>query len=225
MCDELTALDRKLMSNIFILTYDFSGKSHIFINTNYTRERGVTVIEMVVVVGIFLIFAGSLLSRSSDFHNSSLLSTVAYEVAITIRETQVIATSVSGIESGGNTTFDAPYGIYLDEANGDSYIQYADINEDGAYDSSTDEIRNEYTVGDLFTIQDVCTDTGSDVECFSDSSLSVVDIIYQRPSSSAIIYTTGGSGGTMRKVDIIIASDGGATSTVSVYKSGQIAVD
>jgi len=83
-----------------------------------------------VIISIMAIMTGVLVSNRRGFNQSILLTSLAYDVAISIREAQVSGISVKGFTEtlGGNTTtsFDRGYGIHLHEDSvGSTIVRYS----------------------------------------------------------------------------------------------------
>jgi prepilin-type N-terminal cleavage/methylation domain-containing protein len=49
------------------------------------KNKGFTLVELMVTVGIFTIISGLLLARYSNFNQGIILTNLAYDIALTIR--------------------------------------------------------------------------------------------------------------------------------------------
>ena len=56
---------------------------------NLQPNRGFSLIEMIVVIGIFAMLSGLVFSNYSDFNVSASLDNLAHRVALLVREAQV----------------------------------------------------------------------------------------------------------------------------------------
>lgn len=95
---------------------------------NFKKQNGFTLIEMILVLGIFGIITAVLVFNYGQFNSQILLTNTAYEVALQIREAQTFSLGVQGIDG----EFDTKYGVYFNRANGgagsdESYIYFADL--------------------------------------------------------------------------------------------------
>ncbi|MBI2004934.1 prepilin-type N-terminal cleavage/methylation domain-containing protein [Patescibacteria group bacterium] len=57
---------------------------------------GFTLVELLVVVSIMLIITSTLLLQQRKFNSATLMRTLAYNIALSIRQAQVYGTSVVG---------------------------------------------------------------------------------------------------------------------------------
>ena len=83
--------------------------------------RGFTLIELLISVLIIGIITTLVIVRYKQFDSTVLLKSAAYEVAFTLRETQV--QSVSAARGAGNN-FDYPRGLSLDVYKRQSLSRY-----------------------------------------------------------------------------------------------------
>lgn len=75
-------------------------------------QRGVTLIELIVVIGIFAVVSSVLMFNYSDFNSNISIRNLAQEVALSIRKAQTYATSVQSIDVARVSTTSYPaYGI------------------------------------------------------------------------------------------------------------------
>jgi prepilin-type N-terminal cleavage/methylation domain-containing protein len=107
------------------------------------KQSGFTILELMVVVAVMAIMTGILVSNRRGFNQSILLTNLAYDVAISIREAQVSGISVKGftetLNSVTSTSFDRGYGIHFHEDSvGSTIIRYA-VFVDGSNGQPTDK--------------------------------------------------------------------------------------
>lgn len=96
-------------------------------------RKGFTIIELLVVVAIMVIITTVLVVRQQQFNSSTLGRSLAYSVALSIRQAQTYGTSVRA--SNSNFTAKA-YGLYFDTSQDPStYVLFADTNGNGRFDS------------------------------------------------------------------------------------------
>lgn len=97
----------------------------------HTR-RGFTLFEVIVSLAIFTLLTTTVLLRHSRFKGDILITNLATQVALTIREAQVSSLSVRA-QAG---TFNTGYGVLFTKANPTQYILFSDNGTTpGVYDS------------------------------------------------------------------------------------------
>lgn len=179
---------------------------------------------MIVTLAIFSIITGVILARYRDFSGGIILSNLAYEVAITVRQAQVYGLSVRDV---GASNFNFRYGIHLAYPTNNTFVLFADADGNGRYTDGT-EIVESLTTLQGNTIQDFCGILASGVrECATNTllspSLGYLDIMFLRPNPDALFQT--GRGGVYQAAEIVVASPTtGRTRTITVRTTGQISV-
>ncbi len=184
----------------------------------FKKQTGFSLIELMISIGIVTLVTGIVLVRYSSFNNTVLLQAQAYELALDIREAQVLGVSV-----GGKTgAFRKAFGIYINLDKPNTYILFQDApssGTDGLYDPG-EEVGDIYTVDPRFRILDICVGVGGTESCSNHSA----SITFKRPDFDARIITDTATNPDYIK--IILASDKDTTvqKNVIVYQSGQITV-
>ncbi len=210
----------------------------------YTLKRGVTVVELLIVLAIIGVLTVVMTTSHTTFNRTILLSYTAYDVALTIRsaETYGLGTRVTSSDMLSNTG----YGIHI-TPNSASFTFFADENTpsnsnqchqlrtgaDGsepdaiagncAYDGDSEKVQL-YTLGNGMKITNVYgyrpgAATPRD-EVGAGQSL---DMVFARPNPKAFMsymgaYVEGAS------ACLEIASPQGGTSHVYVGSTGQVTV-
>jgi prepilin-type N-terminal cleavage/methylation domain-containing protein len=196
------------------------------------QGRGFTLIELLVVVALIVLITAAVLVRQARFDSSTLLRSLSYSIAITVRSAQVYGTSVLGVQSGGNTVFAPAYGVYF--SNASSYLLFADINGNGVYDVATDAIVQTYQVGAGFQISKFCaTPTGAPPCSTGAGPLTWITIVFRRPNPDACVASSAqpgvcapGAAQTYSGAYVQVASVNDPTNThsINVSSTGEIAV-
>lgn len=207
--------------------------------------RGFTLLELMVVITIVVVVTALILVRQTQFNSSTLLRSLAYSVALSMRQAQVYGTTIFGIAtapgscvggtySGGNC-FAAAYGVFFSGGDRVRYSLFGDLNNSGKYDSG-DGIIQTFELGTGYQLSRFCAGRSSNgsQECWlSDGSGSVseLSIVFKRTNPDACFATntnpsTCSSGGTelYSSSSVQITSGTGDTRTVIVTTTGQIAV-
>ncbi|MES2409308.1 MAG: type II secretion system protein [Patescibacteria group bacterium] len=217
--------------------------------------RGFSLIELIIVVAIMLVVTSAVLFRQSKFSSDILITNMAYEVALSIKDA-----SVSGLSSRASSTImstDEPgvvsrigYGIHI-EPNPDgggspnSFINFVDVSgvsintvvDDDSnifnyfYTSTNDAVdkTTEMTQGQHIGKYCARINSGTPWNCFPDNPNQELNIVFVRPNPEAHITMgthNSGDGNVYSEAKIIVESGlGDKCRTVSVSASGQISVD
>jgi hypothetical protein len=151
-----------------------------------------------VVTLIIILMSTYILLQQSKFNSSTLLRSLAYSVALSVRQAQVYGTSVreSAVGSG---VFASGYGVNFVLSTPTQYTLFPDLPSgavpgNGQYDSSTEgppkgtvfKIANGYTLS-KFCAQETtgtmrCTDSGV-------GAINRLTVYFRRPNTDACIST------------------------------------
>lgn len=185
------------------------------------KAKGFTLIELVVSLGIFALMTALLLAKYGSFNQGVLLTNLAYDVAITIRNAQSYGLNVKSSDRMTDS-FRDPYGVHFStspEVNKLQFTFFVDkVGSDGKYTteseklSTTNILRGSY-IEKLYVGTDASNITETDV----------LDITFKRPDPNAIIRTS--TGGPYTYAEIILKSNSSNdTRKVTVISTGQISV-
>lgn len=183
----------------------------LFQSSRSSRYRGgLSIIELLIVISIFTIITAVVLVRHSSFNSTTLLTNLAYDIALSIRQAQAYGISVRSVEGG---TFRSAYGVHFDSSVSDSYVLFQDLDLNGIYEVS--EFVEQYNLRRGHTIKNACIDTS----CFS-GGLEDLDITFKRPNPDAII-----NGNSNANACIVVAdADDTSQRIVKVLTTGQISI-
>lgn len=179
-----------------------------------TLLSGFTLVEMIVAVGIVAIISSLVLSNYRGFDNSVLLTNLAHDVALSVREAQVYGISVRGTGS----SFDAGYGITFNTNTPGIYTLFADTNGNNRYNSS-DTVIDIYSFDSRYRISRLEEITSGGTDPISGR----LNIVFTRPDPEPV-FSIGGSIQDMTGVRITLRSQDGSTRTVDVFSTGQISI-
>ena len=182
-------------------------------------KKGFTLIEMLMVVSIFAVITSTVLTSHSKFSGNLLLGSLAYDVALSIRQAQVFGLSVREV-SVGSGVFNVGYGVHFDNNLDTSYILFADLNDNSEYDGPN-EIVEVFNINNKYRISDLCGLTPNGTTCVG--GVSTIDIVFKRPDPDAIISSN--TGVNHRKAEVILQSPSGKERKVSIWTTGQISVE
>ncbi len=224
---------------------------HRFYNT---LQAGVTVIEMVVVVGIIALVSGVMIFNYSDFSTNVSVRNLSQEIALSVRKAQTYATSVRPIEglSGINSKTFPGYGISFGVADNPTpvdestpgprqFVLFADVNTAAndltgmnAYEKGIscgnptflDECLETFTITTADKIQSICVNEGTTRSaCYTNDAR--LDVTFRRPSPDAVIClstATIDSDCSISYAVIVLQSAKGLQRKVLVWNTGQISV-
>lgn len=188
--------------------------------------RGFTLVEVLVTISIFMVITGIILTRYKDFSGGIVLSNLAYEIAITIRQAQVYGVAVKNASG-----FNYPYGVHFSNTFGNSFVLFADVDlPSNGYDD-TSEIIETLTTRQGNTIDNFCAVTVSDItKCSTDitSPLSSLDITFLRPDPDAKFRTYIGAVTDTNYKEATITVKSPKTEKIKIIKvrsTGQISVE
>lgn len=188
-----------------------------------SKSSGFSILELIVVASIFVLITTITLVKHSSFNSSTVLGSLAYDIALSIRQAQVFGLAVREYKEGGFATFDTGYGVHFDSSDTKHYILFADTDRQFDYDgdSEKDEV---FTISRGNFISDFCATNSSNVEkCSSAGTIDYLDIIFDRPDPEAIIKTNLAE--TYGSARIFVSSSNGAERVIRVFSTGQISVE
>ena len=186
--------------------------------SKHASVRGFSLVELLVTLAISTIIVGGVLIRFNAFDSVVVLKSIAYEVALTIREAQVFAVSATGNQAM-TSQFDQPYGVHFDLANPQQYILYENAAGTLEYGSG-DTIIETFTMNQKYEINDICVTPASGGESCTATTLSVA---FQRPEFRAYIFP--GTDPVQSRVTFTMVDDPSTTFSVVVGVTGNITVE
>ena len=172
--------------------------------------------EMLVTVGIFAIISTVVIVRNAQFDNETLLQTLAYDVALSVRQAQQFGVNVrsSGEGESGEDVFDGAYGVHF-ETDSATYFAFIDADEDGTYDEP-EELIETYTLGRGATVGSICEVQTKENDC----SHKQLDIVFRRPDPDAVINNGSISQAT---VELISGRKDGSR-VINIESTGSISI-
>lgn len=204
-------------------------------------SAGFSLIEMLVVVGIFAFLSSVVFANYNQFNIKASLDNLTHQVALIIRQAQVYGISVSQIYSSSKA-----YGVYFSTATpGDqkTFVLFNDRHGPFAGDNAPDKIYNPGP--------DPCGGVDLNDECVEKVSIQSGDtvgtlkarektdpanaltlkalyVVFTRPNPDANILGVDANNNQYDKLpdaEITLQSPKGATKRVVVWSTGQIAVE
>lgn len=186
--------------------------------------RGFTLVELLVTISIFVILTGVVLLNQGRFNSTILLTNLAYDTALTIRQAQTYGINIKEFNNSSLSGKFLPYGVHFDKAHPKSFILFADVQYDDSdktahvYSSSADSATcqaeygcvNRYSIKQGNYISDLCVGG----VCSQNS----LDILFQRPNPDAIIFPSGA------EATVILKSVEGNEKRVEIRSNGLIQI-
>lgn len=188
-------------------------------------QKGFTLVEMLVSIGIFVIVTSIAVYNQGRFNSSVLLTNLAYEIALSMRQAQFYGITVKGITSTvtSKTTFEGGYGVHFD-ADTTQYTLFEDrdpnpengsLESNGLFDSG--EALEVFNIKKGNKVGKICLTKGINTTCNPTS----VDISFVRPNPDSRILSGGIS---YDKAEICVLSSQNTYRKILVDLPGQISV-
>ena len=186
-------------------------------------QKGMTYVELIVVLSIFSIMTSVLLFNYNKFEAKVDIKILANDIASKIVEAQKSAIS-------GKWNLNAPvnwkpsYGIYFDLSSDKNFVYFADLIQNNFYDFSicpgTGECQNNINITKGNYISQIDSYFGSTPTSINNP----LSITFKRPDSSAIFYSNGFLSG-FDYIQITILSPQSVSSAIKIYPSGRIQIN
>lgn len=164
---------------------------------------------MLILTSVFVL-------RQQRFQSSTLLRSLAYSVALSVRQAQVYGTSIreSSIGAFDANTAAKAYGVYLSSGSTGSYILFADTypsgNPDGQYTAGQDVVVNNFSLSNGYTLNKFCVTNTSNTQICS-PTITNMTIMFKRPNPYACFTSSAAPGAC-------------ATGAMAVYKNAYVQV-
>lgn len=164
-------------------------------------QRGFTLIELLVVSLIIILITAFVLFRQSGFNNATLLRSLSYGIALSVRQAQVYGVSVRE-SAAGSGVFAQGYGAYFGNSglvDSSHYLLFADQNGNGQYASGEELPR--YTIGNGrgtdYLIKNFCAhsiSSGDQCGTGTGTTITSLTIYFRRPNPDACFATSQSTG-------------------------------
>lgn len=199
------------------------------------KNRGMTYVELIVVLSIFAIMSSIVLFNYGEFQARVDIKNLANDIASKLAEAQKIALSGSLPIKTVVASWKPAYGIYFNTVynatSNKSFIYFADIDQND-FNSDTSFCASAGLTDECISKIDITKGNYiSNITIYYPSSSSVVtdlSLVFKRPNSGVIMYTTNGGGQFLTGAsyaEITISSSGGVISKIRAYASGRIQVN
>lgn len=207
-----------------------------FFSKNLPPSRGFTLVELLVTLSLFVVLTTIVLFSQQKFNGSILLTNLAYDVALTVRQAQSYGVNVRETSGG---SFEKAYGVHFDtsSAKNTKFLLFSDsvgLGNDGVYNGSWtcnsggDECLNSYSIKRGNYISDIKVTSSDCAPDLSPCSAKELDITFLRPDPDAKFKAKKSNGGgnvnNITEATIILSSASGDARNVLVNSTGQISV-
>jgi type II secretory pathway pseudopilin PulG len=190
-------------------------------------EKGITLVEIVVVIFIIALFSAILVSDFPKIMRQFALSRATYKMAQNIRKTEDLG--LSGVQIGNNLK-PKGYGVYFDTVDSQQYIIYADLDGVPRYTGTgikCDIYNVTEDLGDCIMeiVYISAEDPGIFIQTINGDSGADLSINFAPPNPN--ISITNSSGADKSTADIVLSSthDDTIGRTVSVNRSGLVEIE
>lgn len=199
------------------------------------KNRGMTFIEMIVILSIFGTLSSVVIFNYNDFQSKIDIKNLSNDIGLKIIEAQKFSASGRIPPSPQSDTFflnptlKSSFGIYLNpSSNNKSFIFFTDLNNDKVFDGSS-------CPGAAECLESISITKGNTISGLSvfyqgaatPTSLNNLTISFIRPNSSANVRSTDIPTNLIPNisyVQISVLSPKGATALIKVYPSGRIEI-
>ena len=190
---------------------------------SYKLNRGMTYVELIVVLSIFSIMTSVVLFNYSKFEDKVNIKVLANDIALKIVEAQKSSLSGELLPAGKLPTINPwkpAYGIYFNLSNNKNFVYFVDLNNNNSFDDSicTGECLNSITI----TKGDFVSRIDSYLASTPTQITNPLAITFKRPDSRAIFKSNGLLLTGFDYIQITITSPSAKTAYIKIYPSGRI---
>lgn len=197
-------------------------------------KKGFTLLELMVSLAIFAFMTAFLLAKYGTFNQTVILTDLAYDTAIDVRNAQGSALDVEGASStGAGFVFNNVYGVHFTSGS-NSFVYFVNpsafsSNPGDTYvagGSNPSQIISTYTMKAGDSVSGICVIAGNGTQPCSSSPVPSLDVSFQRPNPDAILSASvsGGAVSTYSYADITITGSDGETRDIVIEGTGEISV-
>ena len=196
-------------------------------NKPLKRNKGMSYVEIIVVLSIFSVLSSVVIYNYSQFQAKVDIKSLASDIALKVIEAQNSALSGLLPQSGIPLNWKPAYGVYFNigsnpVTDNKSFVYFVDLDQDTFFDGSacTLECLNKVsiTAGNTISNLTVFYQNGQS------ASLNDLTVSFTRPNSGATIKSSTNFTSDISYVEIKVLSPKLPSATIRVYPSGRIQV-
>lgn len=188
----------------------------------FPYNKGFTLIEMLVSLAIFALMTSLLLAKYGNFNQGVLLTNLAYDVALTIRNAQSYGLNAKSaqrnLDAFQQSTGGGSYGVHFTTTDKTHFTFFVDANNNGIYDDVGADL-GVTSIKRGSSVSNLCVAAAS--PCGVGNNVTSLDISFVRPDPNAIIKS---GGVTYDYAEITVKASDGTTRVISIRSNGQISV-
>lgn len=199
---------------------------NLFPRVNKITAKGFTLVEFIVIMGIFAIMVGVIIFNFNGFRSTVTLDNLAQDIALSVRQIQ---TSAGASLSSGNPEDEVARGIYFPVADDGHYdnkfILFVDNYENGTFDQGQGEELDTVNIQTADKISGIFYGPDNIASAVNELTGQPVSITFGRFKTSATFSDPSGTVNTQGMVRIKVTSaDGTQSRFISITKIGQVSV-
>lgn len=196
-----------------------------------SSQAGFTLVEMMVVIAIFIITTGIVLTNLPAAREKNALELLAQEIAVTIRQAQVYGAATFGFDDGSAREFPS-YGVLLPK-NGSDYLDhffiFADSDKNNLMDEGDCETGNECVEqfnlrgGVVISQLTYC----SNQDCTGGGNIEKsLNVLFKRPGTDATFLAVPSPTPSMSRLKIVLKNlQNNQERAVVIWNTGHIYVE
>jgi type II secretory pathway pseudopilin PulG len=192
------------------------------------HQAGFGLVELMVSISVMVIVTSVILAKHTSYNGSSLLRSQLYELALTVREMQLLAVSSTRVATSTSAGYDNVYGLVFSTSTPNSFVIFKDADGDYYYDSGSEEFGSQGVIDARYEVSRIeLLGTGADV-----GQRESITILFERPNFDALFYkgvnTEVLAGVNTVEIDVRLKGTSGTgpneVRTLEITRAGQIAV-
>lgn len=186
------------------------------IRRSASHGAGFTMVEMVIIIAILILVSGILLANFPALSSQIRLQRSSQGAALTVRRAQNMAFAVRQVATAP-PRIPFGFGLYFGpEAPANSFLLYADLNNDGLYRPPQDFIVETLALERGVTFLQIIFYKGATPE-----ETDVLNVVFSVPEARMSIKT-GNPADSGVRAEVVLAGGGAATRRVVVRNTGQV---
>lgn len=192
-------------------------------------NAGMTYVELIVVLSIFVIMSSVVIYNYGDFQDKVDIKNLSSDIALKVVEAQKSAVSGLLPSIGTLPNWKPAYGVYFNtnSSSNTSFIYFTDIDQNGSFTNpptclSGGECVQQFTITKGAKISALNVFYSGDTNAHA---LTELNLVFTRPNSGPKIQSTPAISGTVNYVQVTVQSAKLFNVNIKIYPSGRIQVN